>query len=212
MDKNINAERFGREFVRLNETEKNEFSRLANKMLAATFLCAERENDRKDYYAVLHKLSLYQDYFSIMDYEVINYTSEKVIQLYSRSNANHFKLKLNESVFLLILRKLYAIQAKDISLTDNIIVSMEQIHDSIAETGYFQKRINKTDLKDYIALFKRFSLVDTIGDVDKDDSMIILYPSLLHAAPYHEITEIDQAIRNYRGVKDNENADEDIID
>ena len=172
-----------------------------------------RENDRNDYYDAQHRISCYQDYFAILDYEVILHQSEKVIQLKSREHYNHFNLKLNESIVLLLLRKLYAVKARDISLHENIIVTVEEVHDAVAEIGFLARRMNKTDFREIIRLFKRFALIDNIGSLDSDDTMLVLYPSILFAVPYEDITQITTMIRNYgREEESDETADEDIAD
>ena len=213
MNKSEIAEGFAKKYSRLNETEKNTFSRIANKLLSASFIVESRENDRNDYYDAQHRISCYQDYFAILDYEVILHQNEKVIQLKSREHYNHFNLKLNESIVLLLLRKIYAVKAREVSLHENIIVTVEEVHDAVSEIGFLNRRMNKTDFREIIRLFKRFSLLDNIGSLDSDDTMLVLYPSILFAVPYEDITQITTMIRNYgREEESDETADEDSAD
>ena len=213
MDKTRNAERFARAYVKLNEGEKATFSRIANKLLSSSFLCERKENDRSDYYDCQNHLSLYQDYFMILDYEVAHYENDRVIQLRSLEHYNHLNLKLNESVLLLLLRKLYARHAREISLNENITVTVEEVHDAVMETGFLNKRLNKTDFREIIRLFKRFSLLDNIGDIDRDESMLVLYPTLNHAVPYEDLSELSMRIRKYgREEESSKTTDEDTSD
>ena len=212
MDKVKNADHFARVYAHLNETERSEFSRIANKLLSSSFLCAQRDIDRNDYYEALQRISLYRDYFSVLDYEVISYSHEQVIQLKSTEKYNHLNLKLNESVVLLLLRKLYFQKSKEISLHENVILTIEELHDSIAEIGWLQRRMNKTELRGILRLFKRYSLIDNIGEIERDDSMLLIYPSIIHAVPYEEIVEIDKQIKAYGREEENETVDEDTAD
>lgn len=213
MDKAKNMERFSRRYTSLTETEKNTFSRISNKLLSASFICESKETDRNDYYDALQRISLYQDYFSVIDYEVILHRNEKVIQLKSIEKYNHYNLKLNASIVLLLLRKLYAVKAKEISLHENIIVTIEEVHRAIEEIGYLSRRMNKTEFREIIRLFKRFSLLDNIGELERDDTMLVLYPSIIFAVPYEDIVQIDTMVRNYSREEDNnETIDEDPAD
>ena len=213
MNKTNNIERFSERYTSLTETDKNTFSRLANKLLSSSFICGGKETDKNDYYEALQKISLYQDYFSAIDYEVILHRNEKVIQLKSTEKYNHFIMKKNPSIVLLLLRRIYNTKAKEISLHENIIVTIEEVHNVIEEAGFLNRRINKTEFRDILRLFKRFSLIDNIGDVDRDDSMLILYPSIIFAAPYEDIVQIDTILRSYNNEEDNdETADEDFSD
>jgi hypothetical protein len=144
---------------------------------------------------------------------VILHQNEKVIQLKSVENYNHFNLKLNESIVLLLLRKIYATKSREISLHENIIVTVEEVHDAVSEIGFLNRRMNKTDFREIIRLFKRFSLLENIGSLDSDDTMLVLFPSILFAVPYEDITQITTMIRNYgREEESDETADEDPVD
>ena len=213
MDKQKCAERFASKYAKLNEGERDDFARIANKLLSSSFLCEAKETDRNDYYDTQHHFSMYEDYFAILEYELILHGAEKAIQLKSRERYNHRNLKLNESILLLLLRKLYALKAKELTLHENVIVSIEEVHDAILDTGYLSRRMAKTEFREIIRLFKRFSLIDNIGDIEKDDSMLVLYPSIVYAAPYEELTELSSRIRAYCGEEEErETSDEDSSD
>jgi hypothetical protein len=212
MDRSKCAEQFSRNYARLTETERSEFSRIANKLLSSSFLCGQKDGDREDYYAAERRLSLFRDYFAVTDYEVVYHSADKVIQLKSLEKYNHLSLKLNESVVLLLLRKLYAQKAREISLHENIIVTIGELHSTIEEIGWFSKRMNKTDFRSILRTLKRFSLIDNIGEVERDESLLLLYPSLIYAVPYEEITEIDRLIRSYGREDSDEAVDEDPAD
>ena len=212
MSRNSDINYFANAYKHLNETEKNEFSRIANKLLSSSFLCAQKESDRSDYFETIKRFRLFKEYFAMLDYELNNYPEQHVIQLKSSQNYNHYNLKLKESVVLLVLRKIYSQKQQEISLHDNIAVPVEAVHDAIAEIGWLNKRINKSELREMIRLFKRFSLVDSIGDIENDSSILILYPSILYAAPFEDIVKIDQMIKNYGGEEEHDTSEEDTAD
>ena len=106
-----------------------------------------------------------------------------------------------------------AVKAKEISLHENIIVTIEEVHRAIEEIGYLSRRMNKTEFREIIRLFKRFSLLDNIGELERDDTMLALYPSIIFAVPYEDIAQIDTMVRNYSREEDNnETIDEDPAD
>ena len=72
--------------------------------------------------------------------------------------------------------------------------------------------MNKTDFRNILRILKRFNLIENIGELERDESMLILYPSLLYAVPYEEISEIDKLIRSYGREDANEIIDEDPAD
>ena len=104
------------------------------------------------------------------------------------------QLRLNESLILLILRKMYYKKMNELSLNDNISMRIGELHEEIMATNRFDKRIGKKELGQIIRLYKRYNLIDMIGDVGDDDSVLILYPSILYAISITQIEEVERKI------------------
>lgn len=213
MNKYKHATNFYNKYVKLKDTEKEEFSRLTNKMLSNCLLTLKKQKDRKDYFLILSNLSLFQSYFAIMNYELNHHEKDQVLHLINLDNNNQFHLKKIETIILLTLRKLYFIKMQEVSLLDDITVSIEEFHDELLRTGLFSKRITKTELFDSFRVMKKYSLVEVIGDLDKDSSVIRLLPTILYVIPYNKIEEIDEVLKNFeKGESEDEGIEEDSID
>ena len=109
--------------------------------------------------------------------------------LYSDTNTGALKLKRDETVILLILRLLYHEKQKETSINDNIVISVADIHEKY---NYLElkKRLNKTDLVAALRLFRRFNLLETLGDITVSNTKVVLLPTLLFAIRTEEITEV----------------------
>ena len=53
-----------------------------------------------------------------------------------------------------------------------------------------KKRINKTDLVSALRLFRRFNLIETIGDITMSNTKVVIMPTILYAINTEEITEV----------------------
>lgn len=203
MNKYQQATNFYNRFVRLSDAKKEEFSRLTNKLLSYNYLCASRPKDRDDYYSIISELDLYVSYFSLMDYVLENHSVDKVVNLYNQQNYNRYLFKKNESVILLLLRKIYYQKMQEVSLLNDITVTLEELHDAIAATGIYEKRINKSELKEVFRVFKRFNIIDFTGNSDDDNAVIIIYPTILYVLPIERIDEVEKILTDYhkRGEK-----------
>lgn len=82
----------------------------------------------------------------------------------------------------------------ELSLNDNISMRIGELHEEIMATNRFDKRIGKKELGQIIRLYKRYNLIDMIGDVGDDDSVLILYPSILYAISITQIEEVERKI------------------
>lgn len=197
MNKYQQATAFYNHYVHISDSKKEEFSRLCNKLLSYNYICASRPKDHDDYYKIISELDLYVQYFALMDYVVEHHQVDKVINLYNLQNYNRYTFKKNESIFLLILRKIYYQKMQEISLIDQITVSMEELHDALMATGLFEKRINKVEIREILRLLRRFHIIDTTGQSDDDQSIVIIYPTILYVLPIQEIDKINQRLAEY---------------
>lgn len=206
MNKYQQATSFYNKFIRLSDQKKEEFSRLCNKLLSYNYICATKPKDQEDYYKIIGELELYVDYFALMDYIVEHHSVDKVVNIYNQQNYNRYHFKKNESVILLILRKHYYLKMQEVSLLDHITMTLEELHDSLNSTGIFEKRINKTELKDIFKILKRYNIIDIMGNSDDDQAVIIIYPTILYVLPMQQIEQIDNRLNEYK--KRGENVEE----
>lgn len=198
MDKYQQATIFYNKYVRLSDSKKEEFSRLTNKLLSYNYICASRPRDLDDYYKIIADLDLYVSYFALMDYVLENHSVDKVVNLYNLQNYNRYSFKKNESVILLLLRKFYYQKMQEISLLDDITITLQQLHDAINTTGIFGKRINKSELKEVFRVLKRYNIIDLTGNSDDDNAVIIIYPTILYVLPVERLEEIDNILADYQ--------------
>lgn len=213
MDKYKQATEFYNRFVRLSDAKKEQFSRLTNKLLSFNYICAARQRDKDDYYSIVSEFELYACYFALMDYVLEHHNVDKVVNIYNQQNYNRYNFKKNESVVLLLLRKFYYQKMQEISLLDNITITMEELHESIMTTGIFEKRINKTELKDILRVLKRFNIIDISGANDDDQSIIIIYPTISYILPIERLEEIESRLNEYQKRGDeNEETSKDEAD
>lgn len=198
MDKYRVATSFYNQFIRLTDTKKEEFSRLTNKLLSVNYLCANRPRDREDYYKVVADLDVYINYFLLMDYVLEHHSIDKVLNLYNNQNYNRYMFKKNESLVLLLLRRCYYQKMQEISLLDNITITLEELHDAISETGIVDRRLNKGELKEIFRVLKRYNIIDLSGNCLEDNTIIIIYPTILYVLPIERIEEIDNIFDDYQ--------------
>ncbi|MDF2699191.1 MAG: hypothetical protein K0Q49_747 [Haloplasmataceae bacterium] len=205
---------FSQKYLKLKERDKKNFSRIANKLLSVNFITNQKETDLEDYYFIVGNLDLFKSYLSLMDFELNHYQADKVIMLSNNESYNHFNLKLNESIVLLILRLIYDEKMREVSLTDKIIINLDAIHDKFLSTGLKDRRISKTELRQILSVFKRYNLIELIDtDLGDDESRLILYPSILYAVYIENINEVYKKLSTYRkGGESNEETSSDQTD
>lgn len=176
-------------YERLTNVQKATFKDIANKLLASTFLARDKKDNKDNYYFVVSYKEVFDEFFAILGYEVKLDQGVGSIMLKSDQNTGFLKLRRNETIILLILRILYHERLKETSLNENVVITVLDIHEKYNFLE-IKKRINKTDLVSALRLFRRFNLIETIGDITMSNTKVVIMPTILYAINTEEITEV----------------------
>lgn len=180
-------------FETLSSTQRALFADTANKLLANAFLARDKKDNKEQYYFVLSFKNYFDEYFGVINYELVLDREHGAIQLVNKDNQNLLKLKKDESLVLLILRILYHQHLVDTSVNDNVVISVGDIHERY-DALELKKKINKTDLVAVLRTFRKYNLIEPLGDTTIANTRIILYPTLLMAINTQSINEVLAAI------------------
>ncbi len=196
------------------QREKDDFSRVCNRLLSTCFLCKKNETNKADYYFVTKYREKFSECFSLLGYRLEINEEYGVIQLTNPQNYNRYNLKLFESVLLLILRILYDEKRRELSVSDEVIVNVGDIHEKFMSLKIRDKMIDKTTLRNAISTFKRFQIIETLdNDLANEDARIIIFDAILMAVRVEDIKIAYEKLENYRkGGKTSEETDESEAD
>jgi hypothetical protein len=202
---------FFNQFQKLTETEKEKFSRICNKILDKNFLIRQKESDKEDYFFVVGHLTLFQNYFMLMDYMVTHYEADQIVALSTEANRNRTRLRRNDTIMLLVLRLLYQKKSKEATQLDQILVSVKDIQEELDRTSLFKGKIPKTELQTTMRMLKSYSLIDfQSSNLINDDTRVEIYPSLLRVVNIDDMTKLEAQLSAYsNGGDDDEDDDQD---
>ena len=196
------------------QRDKDEFTRICNKLLAYCFVCRRNETARGDYYFITKYKEKFSQYLSVLGYRLEINEEYGVVQLTNPQNYNRYNMKLFESIILLILRILYDEKKRELSASDEVIINMGDIHEKFLSLKIRDKMMDKTTLRNAISTMRKFQLVEVLDkELANEDSRLIIYDSILMAVRVEDIKQAYVKLENYRkGGKENEEADESEID
>ena len=182
-------------YANMNVTQQTQFKDTANKLLANTFLCRDKKDNKENYYFFISFKEVFDEFFQILGYEITLDSNTGSVMLSGASASNTLKLKRDESLILLILRLLYHEKMKDTSLNENIVCTVGDIH---TKYDYLEikKKLNKTDLISAIRLLRRYNLIEVTGDVTTSTCRIVILPTILLAIRSEDINEVYQTIQH----------------
>jgi len=212
VQKNKACEDYSNEYLLLTDTKKNTFARLCNKLLNDNFIYASRQDDYNDYYSVLGMRNLIENFFSMIDYDLVHIDTYKIFYIQTNADRNRLKLKKLETVIVLVLRLLYHKGSLDVNSSSDISTTLGKMINEINQTSIFKNQVTKTEYKNALTLLRRYKLIDfSFTDFEKEDSVIVIYPTILYVAKIDNIDMLNQKIKTYISTKesDTDEVDED---
>lgn len=173
--------------------QKNTFADVCNKLLANTYLARDKRDNKEAYYFVVSYKDMFEAYFKMINMELVVNRDLGVVSLDNSNNQTILKLKKDESVMLLIIRLLYHEKMKETTLNSNIVISINDLHAKY-DLLEIKRKINKTDLIAMLRLFRRYNLIEPMGDLNNANTQIIIFPTILEALKTNEIDAIYNTI------------------
>lgn len=180
------------------QKDKDEFKRVCNKLMSCCFLCKKEESTKSDYYFLLRHRERFSEYLEVLGYFLEINEEYGVVQLVNRQNFNHYNLKLQESIILLILRILYDEKKRELSLTE-VMITVGDIQEKYLSLKVREKQIDKIVMNNALRIFRRFHLLEPLDkDLTKEDARIIIFDSILMAVRVEDIKQVFDKIAIYR--------------
>lgn len=177
----------------LSNSQKQSFADTCNKLLANTYLARDKRDNKEAYYFVLSYKDLFVEYFKIINLELVVNRENGSIYLDNKTTSTTLKLKKDESIILLILRLLYHEKLKETSINTNIVVTVNEIREKY-DMLEIKKRLFKTDMISILRLFRKYNLIEPMGDITLTSTSIIVFPTILDAIKTEEIDTIYNTI------------------
>lgn len=212
MNKNEMMKNTSHAYMLLSESQKENFSRIINRLLAVNYLCGGRKKDRNDFYFILGNEQLFKDFLMLLDYRFYLNKADQIAYIDNLNNYNHLSINQLYSVVLLLLRKLYFQKSQELQDTDFIHITLAELHAEIEATGLYDRRITKTELREIYQFLSKYNICERIGDLNDDETRLIIYPTINYILPISKIDEITNRIKNYKKGNSDENINESEID
>ena len=212
MNKTNAMKQFNESYQQLKEGEKNNVSRIINKLLQVNFLTKRKPGDASDYRFILAFKEVFIAYFALADFTLNIHREDEVVYIANDQLFNHMRLRKTESIMILILRILYQRKSDYVTLDDDVEIFLHEIHSELTRIGYLDhKRITKDRLKPALVFLRNYNMIDYIDRGLHDDARIKIYPTILYVTNLDSIKEVVDRLDEYTegDTSDNEETDKD---
>lgn len=202
---------------RLLPAEREEFTRVVNRLLSCTFITRKNEENRRDYYFIERHEDLLRAYLKLGGWSLEGDRAYGVYRVFSDFAYNRLRLKLEESIIILILRLCYEEKRRQINVTENIMITVREIQDKYAALKIRNRPIDKKTLRETMGLLKRFNILRVLdGEVTDPDCRLEVFPTILFALRVEDIRQVYEKLDTYRRAgaeegREEENGAEELV-
>lgn len=160
------------------EVEEESLRQAAALLLARQFLFYDNESDRKSYRMLAQNESYFKNLFDAIDAEFIYDQDVGMVGMIPRKRHSSQSLKKVETLLLLTLRLIYEESLEAFKVKNGCVyLNSEQLLAKYGLATGIEERPTLTELRQMLAMFKRFGLVDNIQD-DNRVLDFVLRPSV----------------------------------
>ena len=191
--------------------EKEDFVRVANRLLSVTFLTRRNEENKKDYYFAERHFELFREYFRMGGWTLVHDRSLGVLQLANEYGFNREKLRLEESIVVLIVRLCYEEKRrKELTLTENVCITPRDIQERYLGLKIREKPLERKILRDVLGMLKRYNILRNLDpDLADPECRIEVFPSILLAVKVEDIKQLYDKLNSFgQGVEHEESGEE----
>lgn len=210
------------EYLKLNDSEREEFSKVVNLLLFKTFILRYKFDAkgksiiRNPHYSFIERnASIIKEYLKLSGFGFVKDSHEGVVQLVNKYNSNHERLDKLTTIVLYALRLVYSEEREKVSLRIEAMTTVSNIVDKLKSLGLFDKKPNDKVWEEAFKTFKHFNIVDKLdGSWNSPDTQLIIYPSILFVATDEKVNEIYDYVKsnNFAGEESDETDDEELQD
>lgn len=188
---NIESNEFNTLYCKLNEADKVLFKTIVIKLLKVNFLL--KINNEENYIYILKHKNLFKLFFKYMNFLFYLREDKELAYIKTEDEVQINHINKNETLCLLTLRLLYNSKSNEISLLDNIVVSVEELQTKLFSIGFNEKnqdRVKKTLLKEMLRTFKQHNIIYYNEDIALDTTRITIYPSIEVAMDFNTLEDV----------------------
>ena len=202
-------------YDKLNNSEKEEFKRLANLLLSKTFVTRDtfdvKESMMKintDYRFIERHFELFSNYLSYSGWEVRKDNQYGVISVENVYEYNRMKLDRFTTLLLYTIRLIYEEERERVSLRNEIMATTGQIIHKMITLNLFKKKPADREISEGLRLLSQHNLIQKLaGAWENADGKLLILPSILFVVSNEKISRIYELLESSEEIPGPEGLD-----
>lgn len=210
--RNTLATKFNDIYQTMNDTKKDLFAKLCDKLLGYNFVYGQLPEDKNDYYYILEMREAIESYFVIIEFQLVHDDTRKIFYLESTADRNRVRLKKMETVILVLLRRFYYTKSKEtIDSNTNISITIDELISALDDTGIYKnkEKVPKTLIIESLSNLKKFKLLNFDKKNYETNNVIEIFPTVSLVVKINDIDLINHKLKTYIAREEDEDNETD---
>ncbi|MBN2499315.1 MAG: DUF4194 domain-containing protein [Anaerolineales bacterium] len=200
----------------LSEKARREVPRVINRLLGQTFLHQDLEADKDDYYFVHRHRDLFESMLKLSGFSLLHDDYHRIFQVVSEYSYSRARYKLDHTLMIVVLRKLYEERVEHLSLANDPVVTIGEVREEYRTITGKERILGITQYKTILNRLKAMGLIELLDgrsiDVRDGEARLQLRGSIRMILPIQSADEMEAWLRKYRTEQpeDHEEEEDDI--
>ncbi len=186
----------------LPEKVQKEIPRIMNKLLGQTFLYQNNDTDKDDYYTIYRHRPVFTALFAVTGFTLLHDDYHRIFQVVSDFSYCRQRFKLDESLMILVLRKLYEEQAEQLNLAGDPVVTVGEVREEYRTITGKERDLGVGQYENILRSLRRLGLIESLDgrtiNVRNSEARLRLHGSVRMMLPVQTAEEMEAWIRRYR--------------
>lgn len=197
------------------ERLRRDMPRVVNRLLGQTFLYQDIETDKDDYYFVHRYRSTFEGLVELAGFQLLHDDYHRIFQAVSDFSYCRIHYRLDETLMIVVLRKLYEERAEHLSLANDPVVTIGEVREEFRTITGKERALGVIQYETLLRRLRSMGLVDTLEgrtiDVRDADARLRLRGSIRMILPVQSADELEVWLRKYRTTPECEIEESDIL-
>lgn len=195
------------------EKSRRDFPRIVNRLLGQIFLYQDINDDKDDYYFVHRHRTVFETVLALTGFNLLHDDYHRIFQVVSEYSYSRARYKLDESLMIVVLRKLYEDKTEHLSLASDPVVTVGEVREEYRTITGRERDLGMGQYETLLRRLRTMGLIDTIDgrniDVRDGEARLRLRGSIRLILPIQSATELEAWLRKYQaGSVESENEED----
>jgi hypothetical protein len=196
------------ELTALPDKVRREVPRVVNRLLGQTFLYQDDEDSKEDYYLVYRHRGVFEALLGLSGFTLRHDDYHRIFQVVSDLTYCRKRYRLDETLMIVVLRKLYEDRVERLSLAADPVVTVGEVREEYRTITGKERDLGITQYEEILKQLKRLGLIEPLDgrtlDARDGEARLRLRGSVRLILPVQTADEMEAWLRKYRAAEEDE--------